>query len=177
MRLIQITSGQERRVGLVDGERIRLVDARKGRDIYSFAMEAIDKGLSLSAAVESALSEDLLEYGPIYEGTAQWKLLPSFDHPSEPARCMVSGTGLTHKASAQNRAAMHKRSGAELTDSMRMYRDGTGRRASGRWENGCAARVVLQGQWIDSAGSRRKPYRFRRMAGMGVRSRRWRGLM
>ena len=37
---------------------------------------------------------------------------------------MVSGTGLTHKASAENRAAMHKRSDAEITDSIRMYQLG-----------------------------------------------------
>lgn len=134
MTLVQITNGQERRVGLVDGEQIRLLDRRKGRDIYSFAMEAIEKGGVLSAVVESALSEELLDYGPLYEGAGQWKLLPSFDHPNEPARCMVSGTGLTHKASAENRAAMHKKSGAELTDSMRMYQMGVqaGRPAEGK---------------------------------------------
>jgi hypothetical protein len=124
MRLLQIAKGQERRVGLVDGERIRLLDERKGRDIYSFAMEAVANGVDLSTAVANGLSEDLLEYGPIYEGSAQWILLPSFDHPSESARCMVSGTGLTHKASAESRAAMHKTGGAELTDSMRMYQMG-----------------------------------------------------
>lgn len=142
MRLVQITNGQERRVGFVDGEQIRLLDLRKGGDIFSFAMEAIERGVGLSAVVESALSEEVLEYGPLYEGESRWKLLPSFDHPSEPARCMVSGTGLTHKASAENRAAMHKRSGAELTDTMRMYQMGL---ESGRPVEG---EVGVQPEWF-----------------------------
>ena len=46
--------------------------------------------------------------------------LPVFDHPDERARCLVSGTGLTHRKSAQTRNSMH--TGAEaVTDSMRMY--------------------------------------------------------
>ena len=36
----------------------------------------------------------------------------------------MSGTGLTHKASAENRAAMHKETNAALTDSAKMYQLG-----------------------------------------------------
>jgi hypothetical protein len=62
-------------------------------------------------------------------------LLPAYDHPEEPARCLVTGTGLTHKASAANRQAMH--AGAKpavVTDSMRMYQWGLegGRPARGK---------------------------------------------
>jgi hypothetical protein len=51
--------------------------------------------------------------------------MPAYDHPDEPARCLVSGTGLTHKASAENRQAMHagKKAGAP-SDSMKMYQWG-----------------------------------------------------
>jgi hypothetical protein len=49
--------------------------------------------------------------------------MPSADHPQEPARCLVSGTGLTHMASAKNRQAMHGKA-EDLTDSMLMYRWG-----------------------------------------------------
>ena len=45
-------------------------------------------------------------------------------------RCLVSGTGLTHLGSAENRAAMHGRSESDLTDSMRMFR--LGLEAAGR---------------------------------------------
>ena len=46
------------------------------------------------------------------------------DHPAEPARCLVSGTGLTHLGSAKNRQAMHSVGEAEMTDSMKMFRWG-----------------------------------------------------
>ena len=39
---------------------------------------------------------------------------------TEPARCLVSGTGLTHLGSAKNRQAMHAHTATELTDSMKM---------------------------------------------------------
>jgi hypothetical protein len=42
------------------------------------------------------------------------------DHPEEAARCLVSGTGLSHIRSAANRQAMHA-AGQQITDSMRMY--------------------------------------------------------
>ena len=46
------------------------------------------------------------------------------DHP-EPARCLVSGTGLTHFGSAASRDKMHAETITEnLTDSMRMFRAG-----------------------------------------------------
>jgi hypothetical protein len=37
---------------------------------------------------------------------------------------MVSGTGLTHRASAENRAAMHREADQPVTDSIRMYQLG-----------------------------------------------------
>src|SRR6185437_12067814 len=51
------------------------------------------------------------------------RLLPSADFPAAPARCLVSGTGLTHQASAKNRDAMHSGTQA-VTDSTRMYLSG-----------------------------------------------------
>jgi hypothetical protein len=79
-----------------------------------------------------------LGYDSVYEGRGDWRILPAIDHPEEPARCLVSGTGLTHLGSARDRQAMHSRdSGAEdvenLTDSMKMFRWGLdgGRPAAG----------------------------------------------
>src|SRR5439155_9215735 len=63
-----------------------------------------------------------LDYDPIYRLESAWRLLPPFTHP-EPSRCLVTGTGLTHKASADNRQAMH-RNPEELSDSMKMYLSG-----------------------------------------------------
>jgi len=63
-----------------------------------------------------------VDYDAVYRLESDWRLLPPFTHP-EPARCLVTGTGLTHKASADNRQAMHQNP-AELSDSMRMYLSG-----------------------------------------------------
>ncbi|MFQ5974202.1 MAG: AraD1 family protein, partial [Alphaproteobacteria bacterium] len=53
-------------------------------------------------------------------------LLPPLDHP-DPARCFVTGTGLTHLGSADTRDRMHatlEAGEAALTDSMKMFRMG-----------------------------------------------------
>ncbi len=94
---------------------------------------------SLRAVVEDAVTQESLDYDAVYSGSSDWRILPAMDHPAEPARCLVSGTGLTHLASAKNRDAMHAAPGAILaltqapTDSMRMYQLGVegGRAAPG----------------------------------------------
>jgi hypothetical protein len=61
--------------------------------------------------------EDLLNEG---------RLLPPLTHP-DPARCLVTGTGLTHLGSAATRDAMHAKldqTDSELTDSMKMFKAG-----------------------------------------------------
>jgi hypothetical protein len=90
--------------------------------IYELARRAIDHSRSLSELVEENQSGELLPYDDIYAGASDWQILPAFDHPDDPSHCVVSGTGLTHKASAANRDKMHdaKASGT-LTDSMQMY--------------------------------------------------------
>jgi hypothetical protein len=123
MKLVQIARAGQRRIAQVDGAELRLLDAQ-WTDIYSLAMHAADSGFSLVSAVNAATGSESLAYAPIYNANSVWRLLPSFDHPADPAHCMVSGTGLTHKASAENRAAMHKQTGAEITDSGRMYQMG-----------------------------------------------------
>jgi hypothetical protein len=93
----------------------------------------LEDKVSLTASVEKGLSGTLLDYDSIYAGASHWHILPSADFPSEPARCLVSGTGLTHKASAKNREAMHA-AAQSLTDSTRMYLSGLegGRPAEGQ---------------------------------------------
>ena len=86
----------------------------------------------------------MLDYDPIYRGQSEWRILPAIDHPDEPARCLVSGTGLTHLGSARNRQSMHATTDEKLTDSMRMFRSGIegGRPAPGIDRD--RTRVVLQ---------------------------------
>jgi hypothetical protein len=121
MRLIQLAGPAGRRVAAVEEPRLRLLE--KCRSVYELATECVVAHVTLASAIERRLSNESLEYDAIYAGESEWRILPSADHPAEPARCLVTGTGLTHMASAKNRQAMH---GAEheLTDSMRMYRWG-----------------------------------------------------
>ena len=122
MRLLQVRNRNgERRVGVVDNGTMRLVDGVDS--VYALCREALDGGKRLTACAEARISSHTLPYDEIYGGRSDWRILPPVDHPDEPARCIISGTGLTHVKSAQNRQAMHK-SGDAPTDSMRMYQWG-----------------------------------------------------
>ena len=120
-RLVQLRRGSTRRVACVEEPSLRLLD---GADtVLALAETAIAGGVSLTALVEQRATPELLDYDPVYAGSSPWRLLVPIDHP-EPARCLVSGTGLTHLGSAENRAKMHGKSESDLTDSMRMFRLG-----------------------------------------------------
>src|SRR4029078_8923175 len=103
---------------------------------YDLVLEAIAEHKEIMTAIQTAGSSESLDYDEIYDGKARdWRLLPAFDHPDEPARCLVTGTGLTHKASAENRQAMHAaQKPAVIPDSMRMSQWGleAGRPAAGK---------------------------------------------
>lgn len=118
IRLVQLHSAKGRRVALVDDPRLRLL--KGSPSVFALANDAISAGVALREIVERQLSADSLDYDSIYEGRSEWRILPAADHPDEPARCLVSGTGLTHLASASRRDAMHA-AGEHVTDSIRMY--------------------------------------------------------
>jgi len=131
-RLIQIARGSERKVALVEEPKLRLLGHTSS--IYSLAQEAITSGTKLTALVQKKLSNDALDYDPIYKGESDWRVLLPIDHPDEPTRCLVSGTGLTHLGSARDRQDMHAIAAENLTDSMKMFRWGIegGRPADGQ---------------------------------------------
>jgi hypothetical protein len=95
---------------------------------------AIGKKTPFSTLIQMHATDETLDYEPIYKCQSDWRLLSPIDHPVEPARCLVSGTGLTHLGSAKNRQAMHSASEAELNDSMKIFRWGVerGRPAPGQ---------------------------------------------
>ena len=132
MRLIQIRKGQIRRVALVEEPYLRPL--AECSSIYSLANAAISAGVSLTETAQHRATQVLLEYEPIYSGTSDWCVLPPIDHPDEPTRCMISGTGLTHLGSARDRQNMHTTIAEDLTDSMKMFRWGVegGRPKSGQ---------------------------------------------
>ena len=131
-RLIQIKKGHVRRVALVEEPEVRLLDSCSS--IYELAHIAIAAGEKLSDIARKRARHETIDYGTIYRGESEWKLLPAIDQPEEPARCLISGTGLTHLGSARNRQSMHATKEEDLTDSMKMFRWGVegGRPAFGQ---------------------------------------------
>jgi hypothetical protein len=110
VRLVQLTHPLHgRRVARVEEETLVLLDAAS---IYDLAARAMDP----------RPTREHLDYGPIHAGASEWRILPPIDHP-EPARCLITGTGLTHLKSAQSRDSMHT-AAAPVTDSMKMYQWG-----------------------------------------------------
>ncbi len=122
MRLVQLKAGEVRRVAVVEEPKLRLL--RNFDSMYALAQAAIANGGNLTSVANGHLTDESLDYDQVYEGRAQWKLLAPIDHPQEIARCLVSGTGLTHLGSARDRASMHMAKEQELTDSMKIFRWG-----------------------------------------------------
>jgi len=132
IRLVQLKKGEERRVAIVEEPRLRLLE--DAQSIYELAHATSSRGSNLSGVAKSRATSEFLDYSEVYEGRSEWRLQVPFDHPEESARCMVSGTGLTHLGSAQGRDAMHVAAKAspeqigaaveQMTDSMKMFRWG-----------------------------------------------------
>src|SRR5713101_5668463 len=104
-RLVQIQNGSTRAVALVAEPHLWLLTDPVS--VYELAEEAARTGTSLLELIDQHVGGDRLNYDSIYAGKSAWRLLPPIDHPAEPARCLVSGTGLTHLGSAKHRQAMH----------------------------------------------------------------------
>src|SRR4051794_24702495 len=125
IRVIQLRNGAERRLGFVEEPRIRLF--KSIHTAYDLFNAAFDSHRGVADLIEDALGDERLDYDPISLGQSDWKILPAIDHP-EPARCVVTGTGLTHLGSAKSRSSMHeggpKDSVPVESDSMKMFRWG-----------------------------------------------------
>jgi hypothetical protein len=124
VRLVQLSDRDlRRRVAVVEGDELRLIP--KFDSVYRLALLALEQEQALTRIINDSLSGSTLSYDEVYDGESEWTLLPCFDHPEERARCLISGTGLTHLASAKNRDSMHTGQQANpVTDSMRMYQWG-----------------------------------------------------
>jgi len=121
-RLVQIQNGSTCCVALVEEPNLRvLFDVSS---IYELAAFADANRRSLLEMLGDWRFIRELDYDAVYHGKSEWRLLPPIHHPAEPARCLVSGTGLTHLGSAANRQRMHAAKESELTDSMKMFRLG-----------------------------------------------------
>ncbi len=99
-RLVQLNHPDEgRRAALVYDNELHLLATY--RSVYSFALAAIDTGWKLRELLSTDLSGIVLDYAEIYSLATPWRFLPSFDHPVEPGRCLVSAAGAewTYKGS------------------------------------------------------------------------------
>src|SRR5579864_7772707 len=144
-RLVQLQNGTTRRVALVDEPHLHLL---AGVDsIHQLAVLA-ERNASFSSNLSERAIEGTLDYDPIYSGRSDWKLLPPMDHPGEPSRCLVSGTGLTHLGSAKNRQAMHGANALEINDSIKMFRWGLDGGKPGRGEIGIAPEWFYKGNGL-----------------------------
>lgn len=133
MRLVQLNHIEYgRRIAIVDEPKLVLL--KTARSVYELALSAVNSRMSIVELANRLRTSESLNYEPIYQCESAWHLLPAFDNPHDPHCCMVSGTGLTHKASADKRENMHHEKLREtLTDSMQMYLWGVegGRPANG----------------------------------------------
>ena len=122
LRLLQLKHDREgRRIGLASDDLLSLLIGHA--TAYDAAQAAFDSGIPFEQLLRGLPVSSTVPYAEVYEGRSLWKILAPFDHPAEPARCLISGTGLTHLASAETRQKMHAAVERE-TDSMRMYRWG-----------------------------------------------------
>jgi hypothetical protein len=131
IRVVQLQSAGVRRLALVQEPDLLLLTIDS---TFALASAALEEDCSLANVIARHQSAERLPYDAVYAGASSWRLLTPIDHPIDPARVLVSGTGLTHLGSARQRDAMHDKSDAEMTDSMRMFRAGLegGRPADGR---------------------------------------------
>ena len=136
MRLVQLKAGDVRRVAVVEEPKLRLL--RDFDSVYGLAQAAIARGGKLTTVAADHFTDESLDYDTVYGGSAQWKLLAPIDHPREPARCLVSGTGLTHMGSARDRASMHMAKEQELTNRQRVgwKEEGVGDFVQGKFKPG-----------------------------------------
>lgn len=124
MRLLQfLDRDQSRKVAAVsdDGKSLRVL--RQVQRVYDLALEAGRRRLALASLVQDRLGSESLPYDEV---VAERRLLPPLDH-ADAARCLVTGTGLSHLGSAAARDSMHaklKQDETQLTDSMKMFKWG-----------------------------------------------------
>ena len=144
IRLVQYKSPDgERHVGRVSSDGNHLQPLSDTASVMELAEAAIDRGINISSLVEERSGTAAVDYDELLR---LGLVLAPLDHP-EPARFLVTGTGLTHTGSASARNQMHTLThgkGASESDSSRSSAWGS-RVANRPMAALGAAGVVLQG--------------------------------
>jgi hypothetical protein len=121
MHLIQFTHPKHgRRVGIIEEPNVILLS--KGiTSSYQLFNEIINNNKSSLQTIDALKTTEVIKYDVVYHSKDGFRIFPPMDCV-DPMYCIISGTGLTHKASAENRQKMHdQQKAASLTDSMKMY--------------------------------------------------------
>lgn len=143
MHLIQLEHARlGRRIGIVEEPDIVLLDPEINSS-YQLFDDLVNGNSPTLRALSSRKTREVIRYDDVYYANPLWRILPPVDCPGNPLICMLSGTGLTHKASAENRQKMHESQETDhLTDSMKMYLWGE---QGGRPE---ASEIGVQPEWF-----------------------------
>jgi hypothetical protein len=124
MRLVQfLDRDSSRKVAVVSDDGTALRVLRQVQRVYDLALEAGRRKLALSSLAQDRLGTEAVGYDEV---VSERRLLAPLDHP-DPARSLISGTGLSHLGSAAARDSMHiklKQDESQLTDSMKMFKWG-----------------------------------------------------
>jgi hypothetical protein len=133
--------------GLLDGDTV--VPHRRGLSTYAHVLDCLATG--------TALADSAADFGgaalSFAELAASERLLPPLTH-DDARRCLVSGTGLTHRGSADTRALMHMPDDAAASDTMRLFVAGV----KGGQPEGSAPGIMPEwfykgdGDWIIAPG-------------------------
>ena len=116
-RLVQIIHREYgRRIALVAGDELHLLSTY--RTAYHFASAAIEMGTPLRELLSTDLSGIVLDYNEVHALRSGWSFLPSFDHPQDLARCILTGCANAHTGTREGRPTsppwFYKGNGAHL---------------------------------------------------------------
>ncbi|SDA61334.1 AraD1 family protein [Mesorhizobium qingshengii] len=142
MRLVQYRMPDgSRRVGRVSDDGNHLRPLEETSSVLELAEAAIAGGASIASLVEKRTGAAAIDYDELLR---DGRVLAPVDHP-EPARFLVTGTGLTHTGSAAARDKMHVLThgeDAEESDSLKIFRMGLegGKPAAGQ--------IGIQPEWF-----------------------------
>ena len=143
MRLIQYTDSEGDRTVAISDEPERLNVIRGARSVYDLARDAASLGTTLPELARKNAAETRDSLTVVLR---EKRILPPLDHPNEPSRFWLTGTGLTHLGSATARDVMHdairETTTEPETDSMRIFRMGL---EGGRPRTG---EVGVQPEWF-----------------------------
>lgn len=142
MRLVQFRMADgSRGVGRVCDDGNHLHPLEKTSSVLELAEAAIAQGTSIAALVEKRTGTAKIDYDQLLR---DGQVLAPVDHP-EPARFLVTGTGLTHTGSAAARNQMHVLThgeGADESDSLKIFRMGLEGGKPG------AGKIGIQPEWF-----------------------------